>query len=641
MMTAARRSVCRLLNVTACLLIGIVISFLSFASVAAGTVDATFSTPVRLSAGKMHSALILQDGSLYTWGDNAYGQLGLSETEYSDLPQKVIWPERIVDVSLGADHTLFLTESGDVYAMGRNSFGQLGNGSTLHSEKPVQVTGLPAIQSIASGLWHSLALGEDGSVWGWGDNTSSQIGEPRGEAIEDASGNIVGYRQTKPVQIIMEQISAIAAGGAFSLAIDSAGNLLAWGDNARGQLGDGTQQTRTTPTAVTGLNKVRSVSAGYQHVLAVVDDTGIDRLYTWGDNNSGQLGTGGQIAGDSYQPLPRMVSLLDRDGNAFAQIIQIHAGYAHSIAVIGHAGDSLTPERQSLLVWGDNEYGQLGLGHTNAQTQPQLLAGRFNGFSGSDFLPFEAVAAGGSHTLVFSSKGLMAAAGLGSRGQLGTRSIVSRLSLTHVPVPDLIRPGWRTGDQLSVSRENGMLTVRWPQAQDNIGVAGYRLTLQASDGTGTAIDVGLGQEWQFPDTDDSEAYSISVFVFDSASQDLPSEQLSSLAGFLPPLDMPHGKEADFFTDSAKSNHLILLESHHWRPSKSGVLQPLEVPWDVSAVYDADVLPKAPDFRPLIFVLILTAGMLILSILAGIKAKRMKAVANQAVKPPAVDIKRIQ
>ena len=73
---------------------------------------------VRLAAGKKHSALVLQDGSLYTWGDNTFGQLGFAGIAYSDQPRQVELAKRVVDISLGADHSLILTEDGTVLAMG-------------------------------------------------------------------------------------------------------------------------------------------------------------------------------------------------------------------------------------------------------------------------------------------------------------------------------------------------------------------------------------------------------------------------------------------------------------------------------------------------------------------------------------------
>ena len=260
---------------------------------------------------------------------------------------------------------------------GRNSFGQLGNGTTLSSDQPVPVEGLPPVRAISCGLWHSLALCEDGSVWGWGDNTTYQLGDDRGDAIQDAAGQTIGYRHIVPVEIIPDSILSVAAGGFYSLAIQSDQKLLAWGDNSRGQLGDGTRQTRTKPTQVPGLANVRSVAAGFQHVLAVTSKDDLDQLFAWGDNHAGQLGLGDLSAGDAYQSLPHLIDLEDSQDQSYEKITQISAGYAFSIAVVAsHEKDQATESnRESLLLWGDNTYGQLSLGHTNPQKEPSLLGG--------------------------------------------------------------------------------------------------------------------------------------------------------------------------------------------------------------------------------------------------------------------------
>lgn len=586
---------------------------------------------IQLAAGKTHSAMILQDGSLYLWGDNTYGQLGPGGSDYIDSPRRIDLPARAVAVSLGSDHTLILTEGGSVYALGRNTFGQLGNGSTLPADEPVKVDGLPPVQAIAAGSWHSLALGQDGSVWGWGDNSAWQLGDTQGEAIKDATGNTIGYRHTKPLKIVLNGAAAVAAGAQFSLYLRHDGQLFSWGDNSRGQLGDGTIQTRSRPTAVAGLTNVRQVSAGYQHVLSIVSENGIDVLYGWGDHSSGQLGLADVPAGDSIQALPRRIDVTGDTNHANDRITLISAGYAHSVAIVSAlTSRGLVDEsHQQVLVWGDNSYGQLGLGHTRPQSVPQAITSSFNGFSGDTYLPFTAVAAGGFHLLLMSSKGLLAACGRGDRGQLGTQSVINRHILSSVRIADLIRPGWPDSASLALVRNDaGQIELRWPAAQDNIGVAGYRVMLHWSDGSAWVADIGMRQHWVLDDQDflagkEELAVQAGLYVYDTAGKDMAWQSLSRLVGFLAPPDDPDATADAYFADTKIQVNLIDAGQHQWRPSATGLLQPLEVPWDVRAIYGSGALPDPPSSRLLTGLSAMAILLYLVVFTAMIRSKRLK------------------
>lgn len=606
---------------------------------------------IRLSAGKLHSAMLLQDGSLYLWGDNTYGQIGPDGTDYLDRPATIDLPGKAADVSLGADHTLILLENGSVYTLGRNTFGQLGDGSTRSSDRLVKVEGLPPVQAISAGFWHSLVLCRDGSVWGWGDNTTFQLGALQGEAIRDTTGVVVGYRQTRPVKIVAEGAAGIAAGGQFSIYLRQDGQLFAWGDNSRGQLGDGTTQTRSHPTAVVGLSGIRQVSAGYQHVLAMTNTSGYEALYAWGDHSAGQLGLPDLPAGDSIQPLPHRIDVTDDTDPGNDRIDLISAGYAQSVAVVSALTDQglVDETRRQVLVWGDNSYGQLGLGHTNAQALPQTIISRYNGFSGDDYLPFTAVAAGGFHLLLMSSKGLLAACGRGDRGQLGTRSVMNRSMLSSVRIPDLIRPGWLEGAAVAVTRSDaGEIELHWPAAQDNIGTTGYKVRLLWSDGSKHVADIGLRQYWIFRDQaklagKEQLAVQVGVYAYDAAGHDARLQSLSHLSGFLAPPDDAQALQEAYFSDPATAVYLIDAEQHAWRPTGSGLLQPLEVPWDVRLIYGADALPDPPSDRLLkilsLFALVLWLTALAALIRSGLQARRQKQKRPVMHSPP-VKIRRL-
>src|SRR5450759_3831659 len=129
------------------------------------------------------------------------------------------------------------------WAWGYNSSGQLGNGTTTNSSTPVQVS-LPSgttVTAIAGGGAHSLALTSSGQVLAWGSNSSGQL------------GNGTTTQSSTPVAVRLPSgstVTAIAGGGSHSLALTSTGQVLAWGYNYNGELGNGTITNSSTPVAV-------------------------------------------------------------------------------------------------------------------------------------------------------------------------------------------------------------------------------------------------------------------------------------------------------------------------------------------------------------------------------------------------------
>lgn len=604
------------------------------------TVDHSTPNPdsiVCLAAGKLHSAMILYDGSLYVWGDNTYGQLGLSDIDYADYPQPVDLPYKAVSVSLGSDHTLVLTETGLVYAMGRNTFGQLGIGSTESKDQPTLIETLPPVTAIAAGAWHSLALGDDGRVWGWGDNSSYQLGDIPSEKIIDSTGSVIGLRQVRPAVVVRQGASHIAAGGSFSLYINDDRQLFAWGDNTHGQLGDGTTQARSVPTHITSLSDVTQISAGYQHVLAVAGNP--SRLYAWGDNGAGQLGLSGLPSGDAILSIPDVVDL---PNDVHAHIALISAGYAHSAVVSWLPENEEVPRqsRQQIYTWGDASFGQLAREQGVHETGPRAIGGTFDGYSGSDFLPFEAIASGGFHFLIMSSKGLLAASGRGDRGQLGNRSIANRFVLTPIEIPDQIKPGWYPESSVYLSRSDDKITIRWPAAQDNRAVTGYTLLLRFSDGQISRVYTELDQEWVVPDEKPQAALEIAVYAHDSAHEKTPLRSLSHLVGFLPPSEDPEAAYDDYFASPRESVWLIEHDIHQWRPTPSGLIQPLEVPWSVTSIYGKNAIKEPPDNHFLMLAGFL-AGLLLIVFLAYLVIKRIRDMSIQPAQKLPVKIQRVE
>jgi len=256
-----------------------------------------------------------------------------------------------VEIAVGRYHSLVLANDGTVWAWGRNNYGQLGDGTTANRSAPVQVHGyynagyLEGVIAISAGYDHSLALKSDGTVWTWGYNYRYQL------------GNGSGANSSTPVRVVggssnttyLNNIIAISAGEMFSIALKRDGTVWAWGEN-HGKLGDGSGTIRTTPVQVVGgssnttyLNNIIAISACYQQSFAIRDD---HTLWAWGCNGNGQLGDG--TTTDRYAP----VQVKGENGIGFLEdVVAISAGNYSQLAVKSDG---------TVWAWGYNSRGQLG-----------------------------------------------------------------------------------------------------------------------------------------------------------------------------------------------------------------------------------------------------------------------------------------
>ncbi len=237
---------------------------------------------VAIAAGHSFSVAIQQDGKILVWG-YLYVDSTTESTVWTSTPTDNSLGRWVAkDVVAGRDHVLVLDQDGDLWSWGGNYYGQLGTGSgnpdeTVYSIKPLWINSVSSIQAIAAGQNHSLAAKKDGSVWLWGftrytpeDDMYRYYTAPH--QLENTTGG-----------------SSVAAGSSHSLALLANGNVLAWGDNVDGQLGDGAMTVRSVVSAVTGLSGITQVSAGNGHGLALKSD---GTAWAWGAGQNGQLGIG-------------------------------------------------------------------------------------------------------------------------------------------------------------------------------------------------------------------------------------------------------------------------------------------------------------------------------------------------------------
>lgn len=307
-----------------------------------------------LAAGMDQSFAVTKAGSLLGWGYNDYWQLGTDDRIQKNDPVDLKLAG-IIQVATGARHSLALNDKGQVFVWGYNRTWECGTwmnvlfnpttlqiDSNLHMHKPALHFALNGITAIAAGQAHSVALSYTGAVFCWGANNYGQCGADADDwfAIGWPTQVATGLApDTKSTLVVRSGFTAISAGDYHTLALGTDGKVYAWGGNASGQLGDGTNKDRHTPAIVKGLSHIKAIAAGGSFSLAL-DSTGT--LWAWGNNALGQLGDGtrtGRIE-------PVKVSRLDA-------VSGVVAGGAHGMAVRADGG---------LWTWGTDEFGQLGEG---------------------------------------------------------------------------------------------------------------------------------------------------------------------------------------------------------------------------------------------------------------------------------------
>ncbi len=242
--------------------------------------SATNWPPASIWGGAREAITMKPDGTVWTWGLNAKGQLGNGTTTNSSSPVQVVgaggtgYLSDIVAAMGGEQHNIALKSDGTVWAWGNNTHQQLGDGTTTDSSTPVQVSGLSSIVKLGSRGYHSVAVKSDGTVWTWGWDEYGALGNGVDDSNNDYPVPIEVAGVTDPIMV--------TAGFEFSIALMQDHTLMAWGNNAEGEIGDGTTTNRLTPIPVPGIDQVVWVSAGWTHVVAIRAD---GTVWTWGANN--------------------------------------------------------------------------------------------------------------------------------------------------------------------------------------------------------------------------------------------------------------------------------------------------------------------------------------------------------------------
>ena len=292
-----------------------------------------------IATGQNHTLGIKNDGSLWAWGDGSYYQLGngLNSDQWTPvtLPVGGPWDGPWIDVAGGFGHSVALQDNGTIWSWGLNDNGQLGIDSFDDSTVPAALNnpadmGSHTWTAVAAGDYHSVALRSDGTIWAWGNNDYGQLGDGSND------GSLVPVQVSNPADMGTHTWTHISAAGQTTVARRSDGTIWAWGNNDFGQLGNNSNLESPIPVQeANGLTDWAAVDTGGIHTVGLRTD---GTLWAWGYNGHGQLGNGS--TDDSSTPV--QVAGGDTDW------IEVSAGGDHTAAELSQPlqstdDDSLYP----------------------------------------------------------------------------------------------------------------------------------------------------------------------------------------------------------------------------------------------------------------------------------------------------------
>jgi len=437
---------------------------------------------LQTATGLEYTLAIRSDGTLWSWGLNDNGQLGLGDTDYRHVPTMVPFPDgvsawRYVSASAGASQTqdgmyqmgqsggfaMAIDQDGQLWTWGNGQDGRLGLGAgslSAVNSTPQMVTApavTPAVEwaSVAGGSNHALGLDTEGRLWSWGGSIEGKLG----------LGNVALAQYNVPQRVANPTgagayWTAVSAGVNHTVAIDSNGFMYGWGANGSGQLGIGNYGANNrTPERIAGPPQSWvAVSAGANHTLAI---DAVGNLYGVGLNTSGQLGQGTMSTGtSSLVRITNVPGVTDVPGTPTWAAVSANGNHSAALTTDGR-----------LFKWGANSYGQHGLGDTDLRNRPvQVIAAGVDAWTEVD--------AGYTHTAAKDSDGRLWTWGDNRQGELGkgiitpnpatpgagtnnwlpwmvTASVAATSDNDKTPAPDAVSPQHGAedvlvGDDLSV-----------------------------------------------------------------------------------------------------------------------------------------------------------------------------------------------
>ncbi|MGN0651309.1 MAG: Ig-like domain-containing protein [Oscillospiraceae bacterium] len=421
-----------------------------------------------IAVGTNHSLVIKSDLTLWAAGDNSCGQLGAGDTTTSSDGEKIL--TNIIAASANDNTSFAIDTNGNLYGWGENSNGQAVPGSSdSYIYKPTKV--LENVMSVSAGATHTVALTTDGRLYGWGSNSCGELGFTKN-----------GIRNDKT--LLASGIVSAAAGDNFTVMVNNEGSLLSCGSNEYGQLGLNSTASVRAYVSTAMVSGAAMVAAGNQHILVLKTDgtvwaagrnncgqlgndsdknsasfvdTGLNniksifaggdssgavntsgRLYSWGDNASGQLHNGKS----TNQSEPSAVT---------TGVVSIAYGEHHSVMLRNNGNVSAVGEGSS---------GQLFYTSNSSVLKPEKVLSKIT-----------AIAAGSDHFVAINESGKAFTWGNNDCGQLGTGDFKMRSKPTQLSIGGTVTKVWAGNKVTFLQMEDGRVYCFGDNSKGLLGIS--------------------------------------------------------------------------------------------------------------------------------------------------------------------------
>lgn len=298
---------------------------------------AIFGKAAYVAATLDNVAVIAENGDLYVWGNNKFGQVGCGNTKTQTRPVKIL--ENVAHVEIGSSNVAALTNDGEFYIWGENYGAQIGDGSRNQKNSPVMIA--RNVKQMSLGNSSAGILLENGDLYTWGN--------------PDENG--FGVTQSSPA-LLASNIESFDLGWMFGGALTKDGELYMWGDNQSGEVGVGDTEPHLTPVKI--MDNVAQIHLGFFTASAITEQ---GELYMWGDNALSQVGAGdGRDISEVREPICILTNVRD-----------VFCSKEYNS---GHGGAAVTLDGE-LYMWGDNDNCQLGEKEDSRIYEPKRISSIF------------------------------------------------------------------------------------------------------------------------------------------------------------------------------------------------------------------------------------------------------------------------